>query len=76
MEDAMFQVSDGLMANVVPLKPVRRRQKQEVLRTGSEGSFWQKKEREVNNAKAACVNKCESQKKHEHEYIRSRLLVH
>lgn len=56
MEDAMFQVSDGLVANVVPVRLVRKRQKQEMLRTNSEGSFWQKREREVNNGKPACVN--------------------
>lgn len=57
MEDAMLQVSDGFTANVVPVRPTRKRQKQEMLRADSEGCFWQKRQREINNAKPARVNK-------------------
>lgn len=56
MEDEMFQVSDWHWAKVVPMRLVRGRERQEMLRIDSEGSFWQPEEGGVNNAKPACAN--------------------
>lgn len=52
----MFQVSDGHWAKMVPVRLVRGRERQVMLRIDSEGSFWQTGERGVNNAKPACAN--------------------
>lgn len=72
----MFQVSDGLLANVVPVKPVRKRQKQEMLRTDSEALSGRRGREMLIMPNQHVLIKCECQKKREHEYIRSRLLVH
>lgn len=57
MEDAMFQVSGGHSAKMVPLRLVRKRPKQDMLRMDFGGSHRPTREREVNDAKPACVNK-------------------
>ena len=53
----MFQVSDGHWAKVVPVRLVRGRERQEMLRIDSEGSFWQLEEGGANNAKPACAHR-------------------
>lgn len=53
----MFQVSGGDSAKMVPLRLVRKRPKQDMLRMDFGGSHRPTREREVNDAKPACVNK-------------------